>query len=190
MTRRASRLIVVALVLATALATTAAFANKSRKPITPKLGLYYGQVVEPPGDGSVTDRKTELKVVKIDKRRGAKVRRRSAKGSRLGAELRVIPLPCINGLKDVPSVFTKSPIPIKNGRFRLDRTTHHTTHDAGAPGRNEFESTRMEVSGTFKTATKVVVEVSVSSYIRVQSPGRGDIVGDCLRRQTSIAKHR
>jgi hypothetical protein len=186
MTRRASHLIVAALVLVTALATTAAFAKKSREPITPKLGLYYGQVVGPPEDGSVAVRETELKVVKIDMRRDAKVKRRSPNANRLGVELRVVPLPCTGGLNDVPSVVTKSPIPIKNGKFRLD----HTTHNAGAPGSNQSETTSTVVSGTFKTATKVVVKVFVTSYIRVQSPGQPEIVGDCLASQTSIAEHR
>ena len=48
----------------------------TRTSVTPKLGLYYGQWVGPPEDGSVRGpRETELKVVKIGKHgRGAQLR--------------------------------------------------------------------------------------------------------------------
>lgn len=172
MSRRASGFIVAALVLATASGATAASASK---PTTPKLGVFYGQVVGAPKDGDVDVRETEVVVVKIGKRRGAK--------------LAVSPFPatCNGGLKGSPlglSVLEKSPIAIKDGKFTLDRTTH-----GPVAGGNGTATTRTVVLGTFKSATKVVVSVSVSSDISVQYAGQPEVKGTCTGKQTTTATH-
>jgi hypothetical protein len=173
MSRRASGLIAAALVLVVIPGATAASVSK---PVTPKLGIYYDQEVGPPEDGNVSVRETEVKVVRI--------------GRRQGASVRVSPFPatCNGGFRGQPfgvSVLEKSPIQIKDGRFALDRTTHGPV--AGGAG---TATTRTVVSGTFKSATKVVVTVSVKSSISVQYSGQPEISGTCMGEQTSTAKHR
>lgn len=49
---------------------------------------------------------------------------------------------------------------------------------------------RTVVVGTFKSATKVVVEVSVNFSYSVQYPGRAEIKGTCRGSQTGIARHK
>jgi hypothetical protein len=172
MSRRASGLIVAALIL---MATSGATAASASEPVTPKLGRYYDQAVGPPENGNVSVRETEVKVVKIGKRQGASVR------------VSPFPATCNGGLKGQPfgaSVLEKSPIPIKNGKFTLDRTTHGPVA-AGAG----TATTRTVVSGTFKSATKVVVTVSVSSSINIQYPEQPEIRGTCTGKQTATAKH-
>lgn len=176
MNRQASLLIVAALVLVTALATTAASAKKSHKPVMPKLGLYFGQVVGPPEEGSVEVRETELKVVKIGKRRGA--------------QLRVSPFPatCTGDFKGGPfgtGVLEKHPVPIKNGKFKLDRTSHGPV--AGGLGTG---TTRTIATGIFKSATKVVVKVYVHGIFNVHPPEQPEQSGTCTGKQTTTAKHR
>ena len=150
MSRRASGLIVAVLALVAASAATVASASK---PVTPKLGLYFGQVASPPKDGNVEVHETEVKVVKIGKRQGAQVRVSP-----------FVPTSCSGD--PVPggfSVLEKSPIAINNGKFKLDRTTHPRIA-AGAG----TSTTRTVVVGTFKSTTKVVVEVSVNFSYSVQ----------------------
>jgi len=79
----------------------------------------------------------------------------------------------------------KVPIPIENGRFKLDRTTHPRI--AAGAGTSTM---RTVVVGTFKSATKVVVEVSVNFSYSVQYPGRAEIKGTCRGSQTGIARHK
>ena len=164
---------VAVLALTAALAAAAASASTS---ITPKFGLFYGQVVGSPSGGSVSVREVEVKVVK------------SGKGQ--GAELSVssFPATCDGDLKGSPFGFTtleKTPIPIKNGKFTLDRTTHETV----AAG-NGSAKTKTMATGTFKSATKVVVSVSVSSDITVQNPGQAAVRGTCAGKETITAKHK
>jgi len=171
MDRRASGLVVAALVLVAAFAAAVASASK---PVTPKLGLYFGRVVSPPKDGDVEVHETEVKVVKIGKRQGARVRVSPFAPTSCSGE----PMP--GGF----SVLEKSPIPIENGRFRLDRTTHPRI--AAGAGTSTM---RTVVVGTFKSATKVVVEVSVTFSYSVQYPGQPEIKGTCRGSQTGIARH-
>jgi hypothetical protein len=81
-------------------------------------------------------------------------------------------------------VLEKSPIPIKNGMFKLDRTTHPRI--AGGAG---TATMRTVASGTFKSPTKVVVKVLVNFTYSVQYPGQPEVKGTCTGKQTSIAKH-
>lgn len=173
MSLRTLGLVVAALALMAALAATAASASTS---ITPKLGLFYGQVVGSPSGGEVSVREVEVKVVKS--------------GKRLGAELSVsaFPATCDGDLKGSPFGFTtfeKNPIPIKNGKFTLNRTVHETV----AAG-NGSAKTKTVATGTFKSATKVVVSVSVSSEITVQYPGQDAVKGTCTGKETITAKHK
>jgi hypothetical protein len=172
MSRRAAGLIFAVLVTVAVLAATVASASKS---VTPKLGLYFGRLVSPPKDGNVEVHEAEVKVVKIGKRQGAQVR--------------VSPfLPTSCSGDPIPggfSVSEKSPIPIKNGKFTLDRTTHPRI--AGGAGASTM---RTIVVGTFKSTTKVVVEVSVNFSYSVQYPGQPEIKGTCTGKQTSVAMHK
>jgi hypothetical protein len=163
---------VAVLALTAALVATAASASKS---ITPEFGVFHGQVVGTPSGGDVSVREVDVKVVKSSKRQGA--------------ELQVSPFPatCSGDLKGSPfgfSVLEKTPIPIESGKFTLDRTTHETV----ASG-NGSAKTRTVATGTFKSATKVVVKVSVSSAINVQNPGQAAVKGTCTGRETITAKH-
>jgi hypothetical protein len=171
MSRRALGFVVAVLFLVAAFAVTAASASQ---PVTPKLGLYFGEVASPPKDGNVEVHETEVKVVKVGKHQGVQVR--------------VSPfLPASCSGDPVPggfSVLEKSPIPIKNGKFKLDRTTHpRIAAGAGAA------TMRTVITGTFRSATKVVVEVFVNFSYSVQYPGQPDIKGTCTAKQTGIAKH-
>lgn len=173
MSRGASSFIVAVLVLAAASGAGTASAGKA---VTPELGLYYSQTVKDPGGGSVLVRQTEVKVVRVGKNRGAAVRASA------------IPATCDGGLKGQPwgfNVLEKSPIVIRKGKFRLDRTTRETV--AGGSGN---ATTRTTILGTFKSPTKVVVSVSVSSDITVQYPGQPEIKGTCTGKQTATATHR
>ena len=148
----------------------------TRKPVTPQFGLYYGRVVGAPANGEVKVLETELKVVKIGKHRR-------------GAQLRVSPFAatCTEDFKGGPwgvSVLEKTPIPIKGGRFTLDRT-YHNVRVAGGAG---TATTRVVVFGVFKSATKVVVRVYVSSFASVQFPEQPEVKGTCTGEQTSTAK--
>lgn len=161
----------------TALALTAAFAAvaSAGTPVTPKFGLYYGQVASPPKDGTVEVHETEVKVVKVGKGQGAQVSVSPFQPTSCSGD----PVP--GGF----SVLEKSPIPIKNGKFKLDRTTHPRI--AGGSGTSTM---RTVVSGTFKSPTKVVVKVSVNFSYSVQYPGQPEVKGTCTGKQTGIATHK
>lgn len=174
MSRRASGLIMAALILVSA--ASGATAASTSKPVTPKLGIYYDQAVGPPENGNVSVRETEVKVVKIGKRQGAQVR------------VSAFPATCTGGLKGQPfgvGVLEKSPIPIKHGKFLLDRTTHGPVASGSGTA-----TTKTKVSGTFTSATKVVVNVSVNSSISIQYPAQPEIKGTCAGKQTATAKYR
>lgn len=170
MNRRASCLVVTAIVLTAAFAAAASAGT----PVTPKLGLYYGQVVAPPENGTVEVHETEVKVVKVGKGQGAQVSVSPFEPTSCSGD----PMP--GGF----SVLEKSPIRIKNGKFRLDRTTHPSI--AGGAG---TATMRTVVSGTFKSPTKVVVKVFVNFSYSVQYPGQPEVKGTCTGKQTGIAKH-
>lgn len=178
MNRRASCLIVVALVLMAAFAAAGA---PAKKPVTPKLGLYYDEEVSPPKDGNVEVHETEVKVVKIGNGRGAQLKR--------GAQVRMsafLPSSCIGD--QMPggfSVLEKTPIPIANGKFKVDRTTHPRI--AGGAGTSTM---RTVLSGTFKSPTKVVVEANVTFSYSVQYPGQPEIKGTCKGKQSGTAEHK
>lgn len=169
MSRRASLVVAVLVLVAASNAT----ATPASKPVTPKLGLYYGENVGKPENGEVSVQEAEVKVVKIGK-------------SRLGAQFRVpIGTTCTGGLP--PTGFggsERTPVPIKNGKFAFDRTTRGPV--SGGAG---TATTRLVVSGTFKSATKVVVEASAHSSIAIQYPGQPEIKGTCTGKQTVTAKH-
>jgi hypothetical protein len=79
-------------------------------------------------------------------------------------------------------VTEKSPIAINNGKFKLDRTTHPRI--AAGAGTSTI---RTVVVGTFKSATRVVVEVSVTFSYSLQYPEQPEIKGTCTGKQTGIA---
>jgi hypothetical protein len=172
MTQKASCLIVAAIALMAAFAATVVSAAK---PVTPELGLYYGRTVEPPDNGTVEVHETEVKVVKIGKRRGAQVR--------------ISPFPPTSCTGDqMPGGFyvsEKSPIPIKDGKFKLDRTTQPRIAAGAGTG-----TMRTVISGTFESPTKVVVKVSVNFSYSVQYPGQPEAKGTCTGKQAGIAKHK
>ena len=171
MSQRARCLVVAAFALMAAFAGTAASAGE---PVTPKLGLFYGQVVGPAEGGSVEVHETEVKVVKVGKGRGAQVRMSSF---------------LCTGDQTPPgtgfSVLEKSPIPIEDGKFKRDRTLRNVRIASGAG----TATTRLVLLGTFKSSTKVVVKAFVSSSFRVQFPGQPETKGMCTGRQTGVAKH-
>jgi hypothetical protein len=172
MGRTASGLFVAVLVLVAVFAASVASASKS---VTPKLGLYFGQTSSSPKDGNVEAHETEVKVVKTGKRQGAQVRVSP-----------FLPTSCSgNPMPGGFSVSEKSPISIHNGMFHLDRTTHPRI--AGGAGTSTM---RTVVVGTFKSATKVVVEVSVNFSYSVQYPGQPEVKGTCTGKQTGIAVHK
>lgn len=169
MSRRALSLTVAVLVLAAASGATATSANK---PVTPKLGLYYGENVGKPVGGDVSVQEAEVKVVKIGKRRGAQFKV-------------MVGTTCTGGLP--PTGFggtERTPVPIKNGKFAFDRTTRGPVASGAGTA-----TTRLVVSGTFKSATKVVVEASAHSSVSIQYPGQPEIMGTCTGKQTVTAKH-
>ena len=171
MNQRMLRLVMAAFALTAAFAA-AAFAGE---PITPKLGLFYGRVVGPQQNGEVEVHETEVKVVKVVKRQGAQV------------SVSPFAATSCTGDQGPPvgfSVLEKSPIPIKNGKFKLDHTTHPRIAAGAGTG-----TMRTVLSGTFKSPTKVVVEVSANLSYSVQYPGQPEIKGTCTGKQTSIAKH-
>lgn len=172
MSRTASGLIGFVLVLVAVLGSAVASASK---PVTPKLGLYYGRTVSPPKDGEVEVHETEVKVVKTGKRQGAQVRVSPFVPTSCSGD------PITGGF----SVSEKSPISINNGMFHRDRTTHPRI--AGGAGTSTMKTV---VVGTFKSATKVVVEVSVNFSYSVQYPGQPEIKGTCTGKQTGIAIHK
>ena len=107
----------------------------ANKPVTPQLGLYFGQVVSPPENGTVEVHETEAKVVPLGKGRGVQVSISPFLASCSG---------------DAPpgtgfSVLEKTPIPIRNGKFKLDRTIHPTI--AGGAGTSTM---RRVISGIFE----------------------------------------
>jgi hypothetical protein len=170
MNRRASCLIVTAFAITAALAASASAGT----PVTPELGVFFGRVVRPPVDGTVEVHETEVDVVKVGKRQGARVSVSPFQPTSCSGD----PIP--GGF----SVLEKAPIPIKDGKFKLDRTTHPRI--AGGAG---TATMRTVVSGTFKTPTKVIVEVLVNFSYSVQFPDQPEVKGTCTGKQTSIAKH-
>ncbi len=171
MNQRILRLVVAAFALMATFATAAS----AGEPITPKLGLFYGQEVGPEQNGEVEVHETEINVVKV--------------GKRQDAEVSVSPFAATSctGDQGPPvgfSVLEKSPIPIKNGKFKFDRTTHPPIATGAGTG-----TLRTVLSGTFKSPTKVVVEVSANLSYSVQSPGQPEIKSTCTGKRTSIAKH-
>jgi hypothetical protein len=127
-----------------------------------------------PESGEVEVHETEAKVVSLGKRRGAQVR--------MSAFLcRGDQTPPGTGF----AVLEKSPIPIENGRFKRDRT-FHDVRIAGGAG---TATTRIVLSGRFKSPTKVIVEASVSSSFRIQFPGQPETKGTCTGKQAGVAKH-
>jgi hypothetical protein len=172
MSRRASIVTAAALVLVIG---SAASATSATKPVTPKLGLYYGANVGKPANGEVSIQEAEVKVVKIGKR-----------GKRLGAQFQVMVATTCTG--DLPPTgfggTERNPVPIKNGKFAFDRTTRGPVA-AGAG----TATTRLVVSGAFISATKVVVEASAYSSVSIQYPGQPEIKGICTGEQTVTAKH-
>jgi hypothetical protein len=170
MSRRVSCLVAAALVLMAALAAAVA----AGEPITPKLGLYHGQVVGPAVDGEVEVHETDVKVVKVGKRQGAQV-----------SVSPFSPTSCTGDQVPVAfSVLEKSAIPIENAKFKLDRTTHPRL-----AGGNGTGTMRTVLSGTFTSPTKVVVKVSVNLSYSIQYSGQPEVKGTCTGKQTSIAKH-
>ncbi len=168
MSRRALGLIAAVLVLAAATTATAASTNKS---VTPKLGYYESTL-----GYSTAGPRTAVQVVKI--------------GNRLGAKFRVeIGLTCAysDGTK-THDVFAyqrsqKTPIPIKDGKFAYNRTTHGPV--AAGSGTATY---RPVISGTFRSATKVVVKESVNVSFIIQYPEQPEIKGTCTGKQTATAK--
>jgi hypothetical protein len=157
------------------LAAAFAAAASAGTPVTPKFGLYFGQVVGPPENGTVEVHETEVNVVKVGKRQGAQVSVSPFSPTSCSGD----PMP--GGF----SVLEKSPIPIENGKFKLDRTTHPRIA-AGAG----TATMRTVVSGTFKSPTKVAVKVFVKFSYSVQYPGQSEIKGTCTGKQAGTATHR
>lgn len=175
MSRRALGLIAAALVLVAATATTAASADKS---VTPKLGFYEGPEGELPGVSA-----TGVKVVKVGKRQGAEFE--------VSFELTC---PHSSGGKTPKVMFgwvEETPVRIKNGKFAFDRTIHSnvvTWGDSAETGISAPGSTRLVISGTFSSATKVVVKASATGSYDVQYEGQSKETVACTGKQTATAK--
>ncbi|HEX3735134.1 MAG TPA: hypothetical protein VHU86_08245 [Solirubrobacterales bacterium] len=172
MSERPSRIIrftVGALVL---LAASTASVASAGKQIEPRLGLYKGNVVGKPEEGNVTVEEAEVKVLNQGRGRGAEF------GYKISAT-------CTKGFPPVGfSLIEHNPIPIRNGKFTFDRTKHERV--AAGLG---TATTKIIVSGTFKSATQVVMRVSVTSAISVQYSGEPETTGTCTGGQTFTVKH-
>lgn len=174
MSRRALGLMTAALVMVAVTAATAASANES---VTPKLGFYQGPEGELPGVSA-----TGVKVVKT--------------GKRQGAEFEVsFELACPHSGGKTPKVMfgwvQETPIQIKNGKFAFDRTIHShvvTWGDSAETGISAPGTTRLVVSGTFGSATKVVVKASATGSYDVQYEGQPSETVACTGEQTATAK--
>jgi hypothetical protein len=151
----------------------AAVAASASNPVTPKLGRYYGQTEKQTEPGVVEVHETEVKVVRIGKRRGALVRMSE-----------FAPTSCTGD--QMPGGFyvsTPHPIPIENGEFKSDRTGQLRLAAGAGTG-----TLRTVISGTFESPTKVVVKASVNFSFSVQFPGQPESKGTCTGKQTGIAR--
>lgn len=178
MSRRALSLIAAALVLVVATAATAASASK---PVTPKLGTY-----ESPVTGS------SLREVVVGTVGVGKV----GKG-RVGGFNGQIGLTCPHSsggeILKVAFGWVAAPFPIKNGKFALNRMIHAAGTAVGGSGRpvgTGTGTTRFVVSGTFKSATKVVVKTSATGTYDVHyfDDSQPDVKVKCTGKQTATAK--
>jgi hypothetical protein len=175
MIRKALSLIVAAFVLLSAAAVTVTVASMS-KSVTPKLGYYKGPEGRLPGISA-----TGVKVVKMGKHRGA--------------EFEVsFELMCPHSSKTPQVMFgwvVETPIRIKNGEFEFDRTIHShvaTWEGSAERGITAPGTSKLVVSGLFRSATKVIVEASATGTYDVQYEGQSSEKVECSGTQTATAK--
>src|SRR5262249_51210795 len=155
MGRKAIGLVAVALALVGG-GSAVASAGKS---VTPKLGFYKGPEGLLPFVSA-----TGVKVVRVGKRQGAEF------------EVSYV-LNCPHSDKTPQVVFAwveEKPVRITDGEFSFDRTIHSrvaTWEGSVEGGVSAPGTTKLEVSGVFKSASRVVVEASAVGSYDVQYEG-------------------